>query len=100
MSRKSKRITDEMIRDLVDILRKHGAKRIEIFGSLARGDATTKSDIDVIVEFKERKSLLELVGIEQELEEKLGKKIDLLTREAISPYLINRIKKEAKVIFS
>ena len=85
---------------MVDILRKHGAKRIEIFGSLARGDATTKSDIDVIVEFKERKSLLELVGIEQELEEKLGKKIDLLTREAISPYLINRIKKEAKVIFS
>ena len=53
-----------------------------------------------IIEFKERKSLLELVGIEQELEEKLGKKIDLLTREAISPYLINRIKKEAKVIFS
>ncbi len=100
MSRKSKRVTDEMIRDLVDILRKHGAKRIEIFGSLARGDATTKSDIDVIVEFKERKSLLELVDIEQELEEKLGKKIDLLTREAISPYLINRIKKEAKVIFS
>ena len=100
MSRKSKRITDEMIRDLVDILRKHGAERIEIFGSLARDDATTKSDIDVIVEFKERKSLLELVGIEQELEEKLGKKIDLLTREAISPYLINRIKKEAKVIFS
>ena len=91
--------TDKAIKDLVNILKKHGAKRIEIFGSFARGEATQESDIDVIVEFKKRKSLLELVGIEQEIEDKLGRKVDLLTEKSISPYLIGRIKKESKVVF-
>ena len=46
--------TDKAIKDLVNILKKHGAKRIEIFGSFARGEATQESDIDVIVEFKKK----------------------------------------------
>lgn len=90
---------DEKIRKLVELLKKHSAKRIEIFGSYARGESKEDSDLDIIVEFSERKSLLDLVGIEQELEELLGIKIDLLTRKSISPYLIERIEKEAKVIF-
>ena len=51
------------------------------------------------MEFEKRKSLLEIVGIEQELEDNLGIKIDLLTRASISPYLIERIEKESKVVF-
>jgi len=47
-----------------------------------------------LVEFSEPKSLLEFVGIEQELAKATGKKIDLLTEKSISPYLIKRIKKE------
>jgi len=47
------------------------------------------------VEFEKRKSLLELVGIEQELEDNLGIKIDLLTESPISPYLIEKIRKES-----
>jgi len=90
---------DETIDKLVSILKKHGAKRIEIFGSYARGEAKSGSDLDVIVEFKKRKSLLELVGIEQELEDVLGMKVDLLTKASISPYLIERIEKESKVVF-
>ena len=58
---------DEKIRKLVEILKRYGAKKIEIFGSYAMGEAKKVSDLDVIVEFKERKSLLDLVGIEQEL---------------------------------
>ena len=50
------------------------------------------------MEFEKRKSLLELVGIEQELEDNLGIKIDLLTEDSISPYLIEKIRKESKVI--
>ncbi len=90
---------DEIIDKLVSILKKHGAKKIEIFGSYVRGDAKPESDLDVIVEFENRKSLLELVGIEQELEDALGIKVDLLTRASISPYLIERIEKESKVVF-
>jgi len=51
------------------------------------------------VDFSERKSLLDLVGIEQELSEALGVKADLLTEKSISPYLIDRIKKEMEVIY-
>ncbi len=89
---------NEIIEKLINILKKHGAKKIEIFGSYARGEAKSGSDLDVIVKFKERKSLLELVGIEQELEDHLGIKIDLLTEDFISPYLIDRIKRESKVV--
>lgn len=89
---------DERMKKLKEILKKHGAVKVEIFGSYARGDANSESDLDVIVEFRERKSLLELIGIEQELEDALGMKIDLLTESSINPYLRDRIKKEAKVV--
>ena len=91
---------DKIINKLVSILKKHGAKKIEIFGSYARGEQKETSDLDVIVEFEKRKSLLELVGIEQELEDALGIKVDLLTEASISPYLIEKIRKESKVILN
>lgn len=81
------------------ILTSHGAKRIGIFGSYARDEPGPGSDIDIIVEFSERKSLLDIVGIEQELSEALNIKVDLLTEKAISPYLIDRVKKEIVVIY-
>ena len=89
---------NEKIQRLLDLLKKHNARRVEIFGSYARGEAGEKSDIDVIVDFAEKKSLLEIIGIEQELEDELGVKVDLLTRKSISPYLIKEIEKESKVI--
>jgi len=92
------KMDDKIIDKLTYILKKHGVKKIKIFGSYARGEQRDTSDLDVIVEFEKRKSLLELVGIEQELEDALGIKVDLLTRASISPYLIERIEKEAKVI--
>jgi uncharacterized protein len=71
-----------------------GASKVGIFGSYARGEEKKKSDIDVLVDFTDRKSLLQMVQIEQDLSEELGIKVDLLTEQAISPYLIDRIKKE------
>ena len=81
---------NEIMEKLIHILKKHGAKKIEIFGSYARGEQKETSDLDVIVEFEKRKSLLEIVGIEQESENNLGIKIDLLTEASISPYLIEK----------
>ncbi len=88
----------EIIDKVVSILKKYEAGKIEIFGSYARGEETSESDLDIIVEFDERKSLLQLVGIEQELEDALGIEVDLLTRESISPYLIEKIEEEAMVV--
>lgn len=89
----------EIFREIVSILRGYGAKKIEVFGSYARGEEAPGSDIDILVEFSERKSLLEFVKIERELSDVIGVKVDLLTEKAISPYLIERIKSEAEVIY-
>lgn len=88
----------ELFEKISLFFKKEGAKKVAIFGSYARGEERPESDIDVLVEFSETKGLLTLVRIERELSEFLGVKVDLLTEESISPYLIEGIKKEAKVI--
>jgi len=90
---------EEIFEKVVQVLKNQGARKIAIFGSYARGEEKPESDIDIIVEFSERKSLLELVRIERELSEVLGIKIDLLTEKSISPYLIDTIRKEMEVIY-
>ena len=89
----------EIFRKLADILEDQGAVRIAVFGSYAREEEKPDSDIDVLVEFSPRKSLLELVRIERELSEALGIKVDLLTEKSISPYLIDTIKQQMEVIY-
>ena len=80
-------------------MRSYRARKIAIFGSYARGEGRPDGDIDILVEFSERKTLLELVRIERELSELLGIKVDLLTEKSISPYLIDKIKREMEVIY-
>uniref|UniRef100_A0A831UD60 Polymerase nucleotidyl transferase domain-containing protein n=1 Tax=Geobacter metallireducens TaxID=28232 RepID=A0A831UD60_GEOME len=87
---------DEMI---VSFMARNGAERVGVFGSYARGEARPDSDLDLLVWFSEQKSLLGLIRLERELSELLGVKIDLLTEGAISPYLIDRIRRELKVIY-
>ena len=90
---------EEIETTVVSILGKYGARKIGVFGSYARGEERPDSDLDLLVDFRDRKSLLALVRIERELSENLGIKVDLLTEQAISPYLIDRIKSELKVIY-
>jgi hypothetical protein len=84
---------------LVSILRNHDASRISVFGSYSRGEAGPESDLDVLVNFSTRKSLLSLVRIERELSVELGIKVDLLTEGAISPHLIDSIKSDSRVLY-
>jgi len=89
----------EIFEKIGRILKDQGARKVAVFGSYVRDEQKPESDIDIIVEFSERKSLLELVRIERELSEVLGIKVDLLTEKSISPYLIDTIKKEMEVIY-
>jgi len=90
---------DRILEKIAQALKEQGATKVAIFGSYARGEERPESDIDVIVEFSERKSLLELVKIERELYETLGIKVDLLTEKSISPYLIDIVRQEMEVIY-
>ncbi len=90
---------EEIETTVISILGRYGARKIGLFGSYARGEQRPDSDLDLLVEFADGKSLLTLVRIERELSENLGIKVDLLTEQAISPYLIDRVKSELKVIY-
>ena len=80
---------------IVPILKRNQVIRAGIFGSFARGEETKKSDLDLLIRVKKRKfSLLDLVGLELELEEKLKRKVDLLTYGSLHPLLKDRILKE------
>jgi len=86
-------------RELLEIGKKYKVTFLGVFGSYAREDSTSRSDIDILVRFAERKSLLDIVRIEREWSEILGTRVDLLTEKSISPYLRDRIRKELKVIY-
>lgn len=87
------------IKRLVDVCRKHGTRKIMLFGSFVRGDAGPESDIDLIVEFLRPTGFLALVKLERELSEVMGRKVDLVTEQAISPHLRDRIQEEQQVIY-
>jgi len=93
-------LTKEIEEKVISFLKRCGAKKISIFGSYVRGEATPESDLDLIVEFEESISLLDIVGFEIDLSEQLGIKVELLTEKSISPYMIESVLAEAKVIYS
>jgi predicted nucleotidyltransferase len=84
---------------LINICRENDVSKLGMFGSAARGEADDDSDIDLLVEFSKRKSLLALVSLERKMSAALGRKVDLLTEAAISPYLRERIKRDLRVIY-
>lgn len=84
---------------LIQICRQNDVSKISVFGSAARGEATETSDIDLLVEFSQRKTLLNLVALERKLSTALGGEVDLLTEAALSPYLRERIHQDLRVIY-
>jgi predicted nucleotidyltransferase len=84
----------EIEKTIIPILKRNGVVRAGIFGSFVRGEARKKSDIDILIKFKGRKSLLDLVGLKLELEEKLGRKVDIVEYSAIHPLIRDKVLKE------
>ncbi len=89
---------EEIRRKVIPILRKYGVKRASIFGSTVRGELKEDSDIDILVEIDKDISLLDFVALKLELEDVLGRKVDLVELDAIKPRLKERILKEQVVI--
>ncbi|MBW2699675.1 MAG: nucleotidyltransferase family protein [Deltaproteobacteria bacterium] len=84
---------------LVAVCLAHGTRKVALFGSFVRGDAGPDSDIDVLVEFGRPTGFLALVKLERELSEIMGRRVDLLTEDAISPHLRDEILASQRVVY-
>jgi hypothetical protein len=73
---------------------KYKVKEIGLFGSYVRGQQAPQSDLDILIDFDEYPSLLEFVGIEDELSQALGVKVDLVMKTGLKPRLGRRILRE------
>ena len=87
---KSKSI-QQLAKVIVPILKKNDVTKAGIFGSYARGEQKKKSDIDILIKFKGKKSMFDLVHVELELKKKIGKKVDLVTYNSLHRLLKERI---------
>ncbi len=81
--------------EILDLARRHGAGNVRIFGSLARGEGTEGSDLDLLVTLAEGRSLLDLVGLKQDLEDLVHRSVDVVTERALSPHLRERVLSDA-----
>lgn len=78
------------------IARKYGAHNVRVFGSVARGEDTPRSDVDILVDLKKGISLYEHIRLKNELQELLGRKVDVMTPAQVVPDLKRRIFAEAR----
>ena len=95
---------EEKIKNIAEktspIFQKYGIKYAGIFGSYARGEEKEESDVDILVKRgNQTLSLLDFIGIKDELEEILDKKVDLVSEAAIIPYFKNNIFSELTPIY-
>jgi uncharacterized protein len=76
-----------------------GIQELSIFGSVERNESSSKSDIDILVDFDSKRGLFVFVGLKHFLENILDCEVDLVTKNALHPALKSKILKEAKHIF-
>jgi uncharacterized protein len=80
------------------IMKRYKAKQIELFGSIVRGEQSGASDIDLLVEFEEGADLLDLTGLAIFLEEKLGRKVDVVPKRALREELRQSVLRETVLV--
>ena len=81
--------------DVLNTAKRYGAAKLRVFGSVVREDDYAESDIDLLVEMAKGRDLLDLIALEQDLTELLGRRVDVVTDGGLSPYLKDRILAEA-----
>ena len=80
---------------ILEIARRYGAHDVRIFGSVARGDSTDVSDLDLIVRFDPGRSLFDHGGLLMDLRELLGARVDVIDEEGMRPRFRRHVMKEA-----
>jgi predicted nucleotidyltransferase len=90
---------EEMQKSIVEFLKARNAKKVGLFGSFARRDDTPISDIDVLVEFEGGITLFRLAGMEEELSERIGRKVELITDVDLNPRFMNAIAGDLQIVY-
>jgi predicted nucleotidyltransferase len=81
--------------DVRRIAAAHGAGNVRVFGSVGRGEQDASSDLDLLVDMAEGRSLFDLIALSNNLEESLGVDVDVVTEASLSPYIRDRVLDEA-----
>ena len=98
MEKMSKVEFNEIKEKIRPMMKEYDVKKVALFGSLVRGEMREDSDIDILVEIKSDISLLDFIGLKIEIEEALGRKVDLVEYCTIKPLLKDKILEEQLVI--
>jgi len=85
----------EIREDICRIASVHGAGNVRMFGSTGRGEQGALSDLDLLVDMAEGRSLFDLIALSNDLEDSLGVEVDVVTEASLSPYMRNRILGDA-----
>jgi len=91
-------LLQEKREDILRIASRYGAGNVRVFGSVQRGEDTEGSDVDLLVDFEQGRSLLDQVGLIQDLEDLLGCRVDVITEAGLHWYIRDRVRKEAKAL--
>lgn len=81
--------------EILKIAEKYGAQNVRLFGSIARGEADEKSDVDLLVEMKPGHSLFDMGGMLMEIEALLGCRVDIVTERGLKKRIREKVLKEA-----
>jgi predicted nucleotidyltransferase len=85
---------------IAEFCKKNHIKKLSLFGSVLRDDFTENSDVDVLVEFEEGKTPgFAFFGMDEELSEILGRKVDFNTEGFLSEYIVDKVKREAMTLY-
>jgi|SRR3989344_1523509 len=84
---------------ITSILRQNDVEFAGLFGSFARGDERPDSDVDILIRYGKEKSLLDLIGLEQELAAVLQRKVDVVTEDAVNKYIRPYVMKDLHVLY-
>ena len=80
---------------IINLARRHGARNIRVYGSVARGQANDSSDLDLLVEWEPDRSLLDVVGLKQDLEDLLGVTVDIGSERGLHWFIRDGVLREA-----
>lgn len=88
-------VVDEKRAMILNLAAIHGARNVRVFGSVSRGEAGPQSDIDILVDLEPGRSLMDLGGLLMDLEDLLGRKVDVVTEKGLHWYIRDKVLKEA-----